>query len=302
MGDWLLALLRALHYVLLLGLFGVATYRLIGLRGLSCERFDARARIGLLAAAVIALITSIMLMLAMIAGMMGQTIGELEREGLLAMVVGTSIGWAFVLRIGCLTGAAVALVVGGRSAFWVCATLVAVALCTLPWSGHAAAGEGGIGLLHRANDAVHLLSAGLWLGAIGWFLHLTALARRPEHRDLRLPLLAAMHCFAPVGAMLVLIVCLSGFVNAQMIFGIKATPDVLDTTYGWLLALKLLLVGVMIAFGGRNAIVVRRGTARASTTDAMLTSLRTSLRLEIGTAAVVVGTVAILGLMSPMLE
>jgi putative copper resistance protein D len=81
---------------------------------------------------------------------------------------------------------------------------------TLGWSGHAAATEGALGWVHRLGNGVHLLAAGLWIGAIGGFGHLTMIAHRKPGRVPVVPLLAAMHAFAPFGVALVATVSITG--------------------------------------------------------------------------------------------
>jgi copper resistance protein D len=287
-------LLRTLHYALLLGLFGLTLFPLIGLRGVD----HAKRWPGILAMAIAAPLVSAALMLVGIAAMMGQPVTALDWSTIEAMVLSTSIGWAFLLRLGMLIAAALLL----RFSPIAAALLFALALVTLPWSGHAAASEGLLGLVHRVNDALHLLAAGLWLGAIGWFALLTAKARhRPSSAR---PLLTAMHCFAPTGIALVAIVSLTGLVNAHLIFGLDKTAGMLATPYGQLLLLKIVLVGLMLLCAARHASKVRlrvlAGEAAVPNDTAMLTALRTSLALELALALGVVATVAIVGMLPAM--
>ncbi|KAK0338878.1 hypothetical protein LTR94_036782, partial [Friedmanniomyces endolithicus] len=57
----------------------------------------------------------------------------------------------------------------------------AAALATLAWNGHGAASEGSTGWLHLTADILHLLAAGLWVGAL--FGLLLLMARRAEEID-----------------------------------------------------------------------------------------------------------------------
>jgi copper resistance protein D len=254
---------RAIHYLLLLGLFGSTLFALIGLRGVDRPAHWPGAALMAIAAPLV----SALLMLVSIAAMMGQTLAMLEWSNIEAILVSTTMGWAFGVRMVLLVGGAVLL----RRAPWAAAAAYGLALATLPWSGHAAAGEGLVGALHRLNDAVHLLAAGLWIGAIGWFALLTRQARRGK-APLE-PLFDAMQRFAPLGVALVAIVSLTGLLNAELIFGLAQSGTVLSTTYGQLLVLKIALVGLMLLFAASHAARVRR-----LATPATLASVRTSLR------------------------
>lgn len=306
MTEWIETVLRFLHYALLLGLFGWIAYGFIGLRRVNVGHNDYDRMIVLLGAAVAAPLVSAALMLVSIAAMMGQSVSQLERSMVEAMVLTTNIGWAFLARMVLLT-AAFSVLLARRViplALPIVAMLYALALTTLAWSGHAAVSEGMWGLMHRLNDGIHLIAAGLWIGAIAWFLLLTFKAHQYPDSFAPEPLLEAMHRFAPLGVTLVAAVVVTGIVNAQLTFGIANSLAVLGTSYGWMLTAKLLLVGMMLLCGARNASIVRR---RMPTVDgarrdkeATLAWLRMSLTWELSLAVAVLGLVAILGMASPI--
>jgi copper resistance protein D len=235
--EWLHRLLRAANYCALLGLFGLLAFPIKGLRG-----FDLpRPPFAIMALAWFAPILSLLLMLVSIAAMMGQSLIEIEGSVIQAMIIDTHIGWAFMLRLLSLIFAALFLTKWPFAS----ALLYALALATLAWSGHAAASDGAIGIFHRLNDALHLLAAGLWIGAIGWFTYLAVQA----HRGLAsgTALLREMHHFKRYGIALVALVSFTGMMNAQLIFRLDKSGAVLTMPYGQLLAAKVILVGIMQA-------------------------------------------------------
>ena len=305
MDDWLYPALRFAHYTVLLGLFGLTAFRVLGLKWLDADSAGP-VESAVVAVAVAAPLVSLAQMLASIAAMMGQSLGQLEWETTTALLTGTSLGWAFMLRLALLLGAASVLLLAKRrrGAYPAAAVLFAAALATLPWSGHAAASSGPIGLLHRLVDAAHLLAAGLWIGAIAWFLFLVAKAHRASGDILAESLLSAMHRFAGLGLLLVAIIVASGGVNAQLIFGIENSGAVLDTAYGRLLMAKLGLVGAMLLLGARNALIGRHyarsaGGAKADR-GATLATLRNSLAGEFVIGVSIIALVALVTMMSPM--
>ena len=304
MGGWLEPTLRFAHYALLLGLFGWTAFRLTGLRrleGLSQER----GSLSLIIAAIVAPLVSIMLMLVSIAAMMGVPFTALDRPMMTAMISGTDMGTAFIVRIVFLASGLCALLYLRRTKIALPVAVVSflAALLTLGWSGHAAATEGAMGLFHRLNNGVHLVAAGLWMGAIAWFLHLTVTGHRQRDPIATQALLSTIHRFAPMGATLVATVAITGLINAQLIFGLINSATVLTTDYGPLLAVKVLLVCGMLAFAAHNAVVARHvanaDDRRKNETDVALFALRRSLAGELMSAALVISVVAILGMLSP---
>ncbi|MCL6250459.1 copper homeostasis membrane protein CopD [Altererythrobacter sp. KTW20L] len=306
MTDWLHLLLRFLHYVVLIGLFGLIAYRVTGFR-----KFDVRDASGTIAAlavtgATLAPVLSAALFLVSIGGMMGQSPWKLDAATIEAMVLSTEMGWAFLARLAFLLAALAIIVVWTkfRRGLGLAAIFYALALLTLGWTGHAAATEGPLGHIHRINNWAHLLAGGLWIGAVVWFLVLTVKAHRDPQCFAPQPLLERLHRFAPWGVSLVATVALTGLINVHLIFGLDATLKTLETEYGRLLLVKVLFVGAMLGCGARNAAISRRrhksGHPSIGSDPAALTALRGSLAIELLLAAAVIAFVAAIGINSPM--
>jgi putative copper resistance protein D len=303
MDDWLQLALRFLQYVLLLGLFGWIAFRVIGLRAARWLDAESGSNITLVAAGLAPVVSAI-LMLASIAAMMGQPLLALEWPMIEAMTLSTDMGWAFLLRTALLTAAFAALLVRRGAGGLIAALCFGAALMTLGWSGHAAATEGTLGLVHRISNGVHLLAGSLWLGAIGWFVHLSVVAHRDPEGVPAEELLAVLHGFAPLGVALVGMVSITGLINAQMIFGLENSAATLATAYGLSLMAKVAVVGFMLALGAHNARTSRRSVVESGVTDGdhsvALPILRRSLTRELALGIVVLGLVAVLGMLSPM--
>ena len=300
LADWLHPSLRFLHYALLLGLVGLTAFRALGLQKLA-RSLGAGRGVVVITCALLAPIFSATLMLVGIAEMMGQPLSMLDWASVEAMLLSTDMGWALIARITMLSLAALAILTKARRGLTIAALFYGLAIMTLAWSGHAAATEGTLGLLHRMNDGLHLLAAGLWMGAIGWFLHLVISAHRNSNEIAPEPLLDAIHRFAPLGIALVTVVAATGLINSHLIFGLGNSVQVLKTEYGVLLAVKTILVVLMLLFAARNASIGRQ-SARAgiNPTTTTLAALRASLAAELFLAAGVLAIVAFVGLASPM--
>lgn len=295
---------RVAQYALLLGLFGWSAFWLLGLRGIDWLKVDHVPGFAVLSA-LAAPVVSAALMLIQIAAMMGVPVIELDWPMIEAMIFGTDIGFGFIVRTGLLVAglAAILALRSRRAALVFAAGCYGCALVTLGWSGHAAATEGGLGLFHRLNNGIHLISAGLWLGAIGWFLVLTFRCYKDPDEAQAHAVLNAMHAFAPMGISLVALVAVTGTANSHLIFGLPNVAATLATPYGILLAIKLALVAAMVAFGAHHA-RVSRGSATAVRDGNVypaqaLGALQRTLIAEFLLGLLVIGLVAVFGSMSP---
>lgn len=302
MDDGLYPVLRFAQYGLLLGLFGLSAFAMLGLRQSLPAGPDAKPSAGMIIAAWLAPLVAIMVMLASIGVMMAQPFWQVEWATVQAILTATDLGTAFFVRLLALVTAAILLMLLRTSiGRWLASFSFGIALATLAWSGHAAATEGAIGILHRVNDAAHLVAAGLWLGAIGWFVGLVFAAHR--HRDgiASAGVIADMHRFAPLGAFLVVVVSITGLVNAHLTFGLGNARAVMATDYGILLAAKIALVAVMVGFGARHAVLGRQ-FHKTDQRDAQpsLARLRFTLAAELGVAVTVTALIAMIGTLSPM--
>lgn len=239
-------------------------------------------------------------MLVLTANMLGVAVTDVGPEMLAAMAFESDVGKAWIVRTLALVIAAVAATRLGRSptaAMRVLALAGTVALASLVWSGHAAATEGFAGTIHRLADALHLIAAGVWIGAIAAFLILL----RPAAGDagqVRLDLAArSLDRFARVGTLCVLTVTATGLVNLHAIVGIGRAGRLLESAYGQLLVAKLLFFAAMLGFAALNR--WRLVPAPALVGGTSTRAIRTSLALEAVAATLILALVAALGLLEP---
>jgi putative copper resistance protein D len=178
----------------------------------------------------------------------------------------------------------------------------AVALGSLAWIGHAAMDEGAIGWGHLAADVVHLLAAGIWLGALLALILLVA--RRAgqvdrSHLDLSLRALAG---FSTTGSLAVGAIIVTGIVNLWLMVGPANLLALPGSPYGRLMIAKLALFVAMLGLAAANrfrlvpafeAGIAARDHRRA------LGALRRSLAVEAGCGVAIVMLVAWLGTLEP---
>ncbi len=290
-------LFRFVHYAGLFLLFGTAAFFVVARGWLA--HVPMRLFTG---AAIILPFVSAGLMALLIAQMMGVPATALDGQMIGAILFGTDMGTAFLVRICALILGCIAFAMVGRAKLSLPLAMVfyAIALATLPWSGHAAATEGWLGLFHRANDAVHLLAAGGWIGTIGLFFYLVTRAQREPQTVSRATLLASLHRFAPLGVALVVTVAITGVVNMELVFGLRNAIAVAPNGYGQLLMAKVGLVGLMLGCAIFNARCVRRRVQLRFDDVEPLRALRVSLAAELSFAVMVVASVAILSVMMPI--
>jgi putative copper resistance protein D len=179
----------------------------------------------------------------------------------------------------------------------IAALLAAGLAASLAWAGHAAATEGLDGTIHLASDALHLVAAAAWLGAL-WPLSVL-LDRARQTAD---PVSAALayqttRRFSVLGMISVAAILASGAVNTYEILGIAAFS--LGTDYNRLLLAKVGLFAAMVAIAAVNR---RRLTPRlADERDhgRAMRQLELNSLTEAGLGLLIVVIVAMLGRIPP---
>lgn len=303
MSDSINIALRFALYLDLMLLFGLAAFGLYSLRG------QERVSGGqlpfaplLLATAVLGGLLSLAAMACMAWAMSGVSAWAELWPHIEMMVVETDVGLAWTLRMAALLLAGVAVTFNQR---WPTASLGlvalggAVALATLAWAGHGAMDEGTRRNWHFITDFMHLWAAGGWIGALAAFALLLCQAE-PQLAVLARTLIG----FETAGAVIVVVISVTGVANYLFIVG-PSIVGVLDSLYGQLLALKLILFTAMLVFAALNRFHLSpllENARRSGEHGVAVNALRRSMVLEFSVAVVILGLVAWLGTLSPGME
>lgn len=170
-----------------------------------------------------------------------QMAGTLDGPALIETLTSTLFGQLFLVRLAALLAMAALLL------FWRSARIMiipaALALILPAVTGHAAqASPAGFIAIGATLDAVHLLSAGFWIGGL---VVLAALFRRKEPN-----MVLALSLFSDWAMIAVLLLVMTGLINAaQVLLGGKGT---MSTLYLAVLGAKLALVVVMLWLAAAN--------------------------------------------------
>lgn len=227
------------------------------------------------------------------AGLDPATLGDVLASG------GFGVATGLRIVVGVLALVLLFLLPAGRRSWAAAATLGALSLAAIAWSGHGGADEGAAGLVHAVADVVHLLSAGVWLGALAG---LVLLLSRPAPGSAALVALhEALKGFSGVGSAVVSAIVASGLANSWFLVGPRHIRDLAGALWGQLLLIKLLVFAAMLGLAALNRFKLTPRLEAALTVDptSALGALRRSLYLETTAALAVLALVATLGRQAP---
>lgn len=257
---------RWLHLTCSLGLVGLVTALLLAGRAeRSTERaWESRTMRWLPGLVVLMLLTGLATLAFQAAVVTGRPGAALD-VGEWARLLGRSqFGTVWLVRHGILLLLAALLLLrereqsgADRLALRVEAGLLAaVAAAAMAWAGHAAAVEPG-GLVAALLDALHLLAAGAWFGALVPLALLLRLASDPRGADARPFAVVAIRAFSRLALAMMALVVLTGLANTW--FQVGGIPALVGTRYGWLLLVKvaLLIPILLIAQHNRSRLLPR---------------------------------------------
>lgn len=308
MSDSINIVVRFSLYLDLMLLFGLATFGLYSLRGKERVSGTVLSFESLLfGTSVVGVVLSLAAMLLLAKAMSGVSgFMELHHHIFEMVLMGTDVGLTWMVRIAALVLAFIGVALNKRFptvSLWTVSVCGAIGLATLAWTGHGAMDEGSRRYLHFISDIFHLLAAGGWLGALAAFALLLRVKSLKGEQEARI-LARVLTGFESAGAVIVVIISITGVVNYLFIVG-PTLDEVMLSTYGLLLFLKVLLFAGMIVLATLNRFHLSpllERSIRQGEYAVAVNALRRSMILEFSMALVIVCLVAWLGTLSPEME
>lgn len=288
---------RWVHFAALFALFGCPLSFLLtrGQQPAETARlFDATNRL-LQIAAVVAGVSGVIWIAALIANMAGSFADAATRDTLNAFFFETQFGPIVVARLILLAVIVLAIVLPQRIRFGVWLLISAGLLLDQAWLGHAAnGGDSVFGAVMIVSYGVHVLAGAAWVGGLP--ILLLALAQRdPKKGPRAIVLILSRYSALATGA--VTLIVASGVANAM--FRVQGHfVRLVGSGYGEILLIKLLLVAIMLALAFYNRFIALPRLEMAPQTPD-LAGLSRSIGVELALGVLVIGAAALLGVTPP---
>jgi putative copper resistance protein D len=260
-------------------------------------------------ALAISVASGVIWLLLQAASMSGLPFAEAMTPAVLSTVLTeTQFGLVFEIRL------ALAVVLAGclaydRLALSRCLGLVSAIglIAAIAWTGHAGSNSGASAMLHLTADILHLVAAAAWLGGLVSLVLLLSTSRGKDDALLVLAA-AATERFSTLGIASVGTLFLTGIVNAWFLVG--SVNALMVTEYGRLLAFKIGLFAVMLAFAAVNRFLLtpRLLTSRLQSSAEsperlyLLGQLVRNSKIEIALGLTIYGIVGVLGTLHPAIH
>lgn len=287
-------------------LFGSPLFVLYGLRSRGPARTVGGGwpRLGLAGLCLLFLLAASVSLAAQTAAMTGAAADAFDPGSLWAVLSDTHYGHATAVRLGAVGVALLACLCARveRPPWGLLASMGLIALVSFAWSGHGAADEGWNGLIHLTADVVHLIAAGVWLGALAVLMGLLVASRRDGGTASHDALLRALEGFSGIGSGVVAVLVLSGLVNSWYLVGPDNVWSALTSLYGILLAVKLVVFAGMLGLAALNRFALTPGLADGLATGSInspLRALHRSVAVETLAGVGVLALVALMGTLPP---
>jgi putative copper resistance protein D len=287
-----LAAIRFVHFAAAMLVFGTAFFLLAFAPRELRRAFSPPARRCTQAAALVGFVSALAWLTLESAAMSGDWSAAYDAEGIETVLTSTSFGavWQVRIAVGAVTIVALFFT---RADNWGLSTLLAgLFLGSLGLVDHGAMQSGGVGVVHRANDALHLLMTGGWIGGLPLFVICLKAAVAPGHRrDAGL----AMLRYSAVGQFAVVTILITGAINIYLTSHVLPWPPI--SPYRALLMVKIGVVFVMIALA-----LVNRFALLPTIDDRpeRAQALRLFAVLELGLGLAAIALVSVFGLLEPV--
>lgn len=284
----MLALVRAVHFLSLMTIFGSDSLRL-----LFRTHFPEAVEPGLPRSfptwcAIVAFLSAL-LWLALVAAQLSAR-NAVDLDAIWRVAQSTLFGRVALARLAFL-GALLAAMQLSPSAM-LRSALSGAALATIALTSHAAAAGDAHSIIARSCiDAVHLLAAGFWLG--GLIRLVPRIVRNRKHAQAILP---ALRAFSGAGMIAVSLLVIAGALNGYLI--LFSAHRMWSSTYVGLLSFKIVLASVMIAIAITNRVHAVPAIARNEADGPETVMIGAVAELVLGIA--IVAIVALLGTLAPL--
>jgi len=274
------------------------------------SRFQSSGRIILLLSLALSIASALAWLVLLSMRIGHKNVGEVVTDGTIRLVLSQTqfgLAWQLRLLLGVLLAACLlwrGTTSSGQLAdrLTVCAGLFAAAyLGSLAFAGHGAEGLGFAQDIHLVADSLHLIAAGLWLGALVPLVLLLVYLWRYQEDGWALAAARAGSRFSTLGILAVSILLVSGTINAA--FLLDGMHSLIDTDYGRPLLLKVVLATGMVGLAGinRQYLLPRLFDCPEAASGTVQKLVRSAL-VEIALGIAIICIVGVLGTMPPANE
>ena len=303
------AVLRWVHLVAGVELVGVFVAVLLAGRAdkPTARAWEARLLRAARWLAALALASGVAVLAHHVARVAGRAGAALEPGAWLTVLTETRFGTVWLVRHAVLALVAVLLLLreeersrADRLAFRGQAALLAAGgLAAAAWAGHAASADALLRVPAAVIDALHLIAAGAWLGALLPLALLLRAAAAEAGADSRPYAVLAVRRFSAVALAAMAVLVVTGAAGAWLQLGDVA--GLVGTPYGWLLLVKLalLLPVLVLAAVNRRRLVPRLGGPAATVGRPAMARLARQVVAECGLGLAMLAVVSVLSATPP---
>ena len=311
MSYWVVVAARLLQFTSILVLFGSSLFYLYGFNAGAANEPPRRwawPHRTLLIASLSALLATILWVMAETAFLTDDVKNAIDPVWLWSILWDSRIGRVYLLRLALLTISLVTLwfLWPPRIRWTTQAIIGGLLAASFAWSGHGVRDHGLTGGIHLGADVLHLLAAGVWIGALLPLSILLVLSLRRQTMGDARATYEGLESFSRLGLAVVAVLVLTGAVNSWFLIGLGQWRALFTTSYGLTLVLKLALFGLMLLLAAGNRFFLSprlgyivRNREKGAGLRIALRALRRNVLTETMLALLVLAAVAFLGTLEP---